>query len=276
MKVKYQYLFILLLFFITTKSFSQFHPEYPLSKGWEVGANIGLSYFYGDVNDNKGRFWNNTPFSSFYYDQKRMMGDIVLAKKIFPHITTRGHLKYGKLSGSNETTNMYFEGELFSMEGELTIDFIDLFIHRKDNPMFKYYAIAGLGLCSYNAVRKEIGTNNFLAEIGYTKNGTTKTNLTTEGMGKFGLGVGYNINKYWLVNFETSLNYLNTDKLDALKSTSSNLEGFGYMSFGIVYKFNFFIKTKNSLFKSSSGTNNKPHNSGVNNKKKNRLKNKWK
>jgi hypothetical protein len=264
------------LFLISTNSFSQFHINYPITKGWEVGFNIGTSYFYGDVNDNKGRFWNNTPFSSFYYDQKRLMGDFVLSKNITPLIATRGHIKYGKLSGSNENLNMYFEGELFSMEGELTLNFIDLFMHRKDNPKFRYYAIAGLGLTSYNAVRKEIGTNNLLSEVGYTNNGKSKTDLTTESMGKFGLGIGYNIDKYWLVNFETTLNYVNTDKLDAFKSTNTELEGFGYMSFGVAYKFNFFIKTKNKEYKSSSGTNNKPHNSGVNNNKKKRLKNKWK
>ncbi len=275
-KKNHYFLIIISFFLISNNTFSQFHFNYPITKGWEVGLNVGTSYFYGDVNDNKGRFWNNTPFSSFYYDQKRLMGDFVLSKNITPLIAARGHIKYGKLSGSNENLNMYFEGELFSMEGELTLNFIDLFIHRQDNPKFRYYAIAGLGLTSYNAVRKEIGTNNFLSEVGYKNMGTTKTKLTTESMGKFGLGIGYNIDKYWLVNFETTLNYVNTDKLDAFKSTNTELEGFGYMSFGVAYKFNFFVKTKNKEYKSSSGTNNKPHNSGVNNKKKKGLKNKRK
>jgi hypothetical protein len=79
-----------------------------------------------------------------------------------------------------------------------------------------------------------------------------------------------------MFNYETSLNYLNTDKLDALISDVTKLEGYGYMSFGCVYKFNFNIRTKNNLWKSSSGTNNRPHNSGVNNKKKRKLHNKWK
>ncbi len=268
---KILYLLIFFIFAETNISFSQFTAEYPLNKGWEIGANIGLTYFYGDINDDKGRIWNNTPFSSFYYEQKKISGEFSLSKIITPLFKARGHFSIGQLSGSNDLLNMYFDANTISVDGDISFQLLDFIFNRSENSKFRLYTFAGLGLVNFNVLLKEISTNNVLAEIGYSNNGSSKTQMTTEGFGKIGLGLSYKLNKYWLCNFETSLRYINTDKLDAFIDNSSEMEGYGFMSAGFVYKFDFTIKNKSSKWKNSSGTNNKPHNSGVNNRKKKKL-----
>ncbi len=260
-----------LLLLCSGKIFPQFSPDYPINHGWEVGADLGLSYFYGDINDNKGRFWNNSPFSSFYYDQKKIAIDITLGKALFNFLSVRGHFIYGNLSGSNEILNMYFDGNIIGVDGDMTFHYLDYFMNRTENPKFNYYVFAGLGLMNFNAIRREISSNQILSTVGYTQDGSSKTKMTTESMGKVGLGVGFNINKNWQTKFETSLHYLNTDKLDAYFPSDKIIEGYGFMSIGFVYKFKFRLISKDKLQKESRGTNNKPVNSGVNNKKKRKL-----
>ena len=281
MPVKQSKILLLLLLFFFAKSFVNAQNNYRFSEAWGVGANIGLNYFYGDVSDDKGRIWNNTPLSGFYYTDKNLMGSLSLTKSINKIWTLRGHLAYGKLSGSNEKTNMYFKGNIYTMNLDVTFQYLDYFLRRPESSKFKYYAFAGVGLLSYNSIRRETGTNVFQYARGYDNKGQT-TNLSTETVAKLGLGIAYQLDKKWLFNFETSLHYVATDYLDAYKSSSSKLEGYGFMSIGFVYKFDLNIdfgsrsNTVNSLWDKSRGNNNRLHNSGLDNKRKRKLHNKWK
>lgn len=255
---------------------AQYSYAYPFGKGWDAGLNLGLSYFYGDVNDNKGRFWKATPLSGFYYEEKNLTGDLSLGKIINPYLHLRSHFVFGKISGSNDELNTYFNGNIMTFGLDVHFHYIDFFMKRPESSKFKYYSVTGLGFTSYNAVRREISTNKFLSSVGYSNYGNNKTSNNSSASLKLGLGVAYHIDRYWKVNFESSLNYLFTDKLDGLVSSNTLLEGYGLMSFGVAYKFDLNIKTHNNNWKKSSGTNNRPHNSGFENKRKRKLHNKWK
>ncbi len=269
-------LITLLSTFLTKFSFAQYNYVFPWYKGWEAGTNIGLNYFYGDVNDNKSRFWNNTPLSGFYYEQKRIMFDLSFGKNITPYYSIKSHFSFGNLYGSNEKLNMYFKGNILNADIDLYFHYLDYFLKRPENKKFKYYVIAGIGVSNYNSIRKQLNNNVFLGSVGYSNNGLNKTQRSTDMIFKIGMGVAYNIDKYWMINFESNLNYLSSDNLDAFTSDNTRLEGFGFMSFGLIYKFNFNIRTRNNNWKSSSGSNNRPHNSGFENKRKRKLHNKWK
>ncbi len=272
-------IFVVLFLFLFSKSIVYAQQTYPFFDHWGLGANIGMNYFYGDVNDNKGRIWSNTPLSGFYYTDKNLMINVSLTKDISRFWGIRGHLAYGKLSGSNEKTSMYFKGSVYSMDMDVTFHFLDYILKRPESSKFKFYAFAGMGLFSFDAIRRDITTDVFQNAMGFDQNGN-HTNFTTESLLKLGLGIGYQLNKKWLFNFETALNYTNSDDLDAFRSTSSKREGFGYMSLGVVYKFDlnvhFESRSSNSLWEKSKGDNNRSYNSGLNNKKKRKLHNKWK
>ncbi len=273
---KYTSLIIMVLILGLNKAKAQYSYAYPFGKGWDVGFNLGLSYFYGDVNDNKGRIWRSTPLSGFYFEQKNLMGDISVGKIINPYLHLRSHFVFGSLSGSSDELNTYFNGHVMTFGLDVHFHYLDYFMKRPESRKFKYYAFTGVGFSSYNSVRRQISTDKFVSSIGYSNYGNTKTSNNSSATIKLGLGVAYHIDKYWKLNFESSLNYLLTDKLDAMVSSNTLLEGYGYMSFGIAYKFDLNIHTRNNNWKKSSGTNNKPHNSGFENKRKRKLHNKWK
>ncbi|MCX6231464.1 MAG: outer membrane beta-barrel protein [Bacteroidetes bacterium] len=271
-KYKLILLFLILLF---SKTFVSAQYVYPLRDGWGMGANFGLTYFYGDINDNKGRIWNNTPLSGFYYDDKKGMLSLSLTKKITKIWGLRGNLTYGKLKGTNEYINSYFTATLFAGDMDITFQFLDYFMARSESCKFKYYLFGGLGLTSFASIRNDLLTNAFQNAQGYSSKGEF-LNYTTESFGRIGLGIAYQFDKKWQVNFETSLNYINTDDLDAFRSKSVPLEGYGFMSFGLVYKFDLHLFKRNEMSMRSSGDNNRTHNSGLVNKKKKSLHNKWK
>jgi hypothetical protein len=249
---------------------------YPMRDGWGIGLNIGLTYFYGDVNDNKGRIWNNTPLSGFYYDDKKFMLSGSLSKKISKIWAVRGHLAYGKLKGSDDYLNSYFESTMFSGDLDVTFQFLDYFMARPESSKFKYYLFGGLGLCSYATIRYNMVSNVIENAQGYNTVNGKFLNYTMETIGKIGLGIAYQLNKDFQLNFETSLHYINTDNLDAYQSKSVALEGYGFMSLGVVYKFNLHLFERNEMSMKSMGENNRSHNSGLKNKRKKKLHNKWK
>jgi len=281
MPVKKFKIFFLLLLLFFAKSFVNAQNNYRFSEAWSVGGNIGLNYFYGDVSDDKGRIWNNAPLSGFYYTDKNLMGSINLTKSFNKIWGIRSHFLFGKLSGSNEKTNMYFKGNIYSVDLDVTFQYLDFFLRRPESSKFKYYAFAGIGLSGFNAIRRDMTTEIFQDAIGYNNKGES-IGFKLEPLIKLGLGIAYQLDKKWLFNFETSLHYLTTDYLDAYQSSSSKLEGYGYISIGFVYKFDMNFNfgsssnTVNSLWEKSRGSNNRLHNSGLYNKKKKKLHNKWK
>lgn len=269
-----------LLLFLFSNSIVNAQHTYSFSESWGIGANFGLNYFYGDVNDNTGRIWNNTPLSGFYYTDKNIMGGLTFSKSFNNIWGIRSNFTIGNLSGSNEKTLMNFKATVYTFDMDASFQFIDYFLKRPETTKFKYYVFAGIGSCVYHSIRRDTKTNHFLGGIGYDLKGNS-TGYTTSMYEKIGLGIAYQLNKKWLFNFETSLKFINTDYLDSYYSSSSKLEGIGYMSFGFIYKFDLNLNfnsmhKSNKLWDKSKGSNNRTSNSGLNNKKKRKLHNKWK
>jgi hypothetical protein len=272
---KYTNIILVLFLLFLSKSFVIAQNNYSFSDKWGVGANIGLNYFYGDVSDDKGRIWNNAPLSGFYYTDKNFMASLSLTKAINKLWGIRSYLAYGKLSGSDEGKDMYFKSAVYSMDMDVTFQYLDYFLNRPETSKFKYYAYAGFGMFKFNSIRRKITTDQLIDTNGINNNGESIKPIV-----KLGLGIAYQLDKKWLFHFETTLYYTNSDYLDDFKSSSSKLEGFGYMSLGFIYKFNLNLNLNlhsgNDLWEKSKGTNNRTYNSGLKNKKKRKLHNKWK
>lgn len=275
MNIKKNLFLLIVLIFFYKNSYSQLFYLYSIEKGWGIGGASGLNYFFGDVNDNKGRIWNNTPFNKYYYTDKKIMGNFFVSKKINRYLELKTSITFGKLSGTNEGLNLTFESNVTSYMVEGYFYFIDYLFEKSESNKIKYYVIGGAGLSYFNSICRENTTKKVISVVGYDSQ-LNKTEKTTETTINIGLGVNYNIDKKWSLFFNTSLYYLNTDKLDAIKSTKSSLEGYGLMSFGVSYNFDFKIRSSNSTWEKSSGNNDRPYNPGVKNKRKKKLHNKWK
>ncbi len=275
MNFKKVLLFTIFLILTSKYTNAQLFYIYPFDKGWSIGGCIGLNYFYGDVNDNKGRIWNNTPFNKYYYTDKNIMGNFILSKKINRFINLRGEVIFGRLSGTDEKANLHFDGNINSFMIIGYFNFVDYFFNRTKSDKTKFYAFGGIGLSNFNSICRINSTKKIVSTIGYDS-GLNKIDRTTETTINIGLEAIHNLDKSWSIFFNTSLFYLNTDKLDSYRSNKSGLEGYGYMALGIIYNFDFKIRTQNSTWEKSSGNNNSPYNPGVHNKRKKKLHNKWK
>ena len=279
MKYTIKFLILTLLFFTLFKP-TKLVAQNPILwyKDWSVSGELGLSYFFGDVNDNHNRISNNTPLSSFYWDNKEFMSSITLAKQMDRFWGVRLHLLYGNLAGTNDNIRVSFNGKVFESDIDVTFNFIDMIFKRPEKTKFKYYAFVGLGISKYRAVSSVMNTGKFINQVGYQDSGRFVSKLNTDALMSFGLGIKYNLNKQCFFTFETSLRYINTDILDAYSSSSSKVEGFGFMSIGFGYKFDFRIwkGSNGDSWQKSKGKKNDPRNSGMNNNKKTRLRNKWK
>ena len=260
----------------TTKLYSQ--ESFLWSKDWAISGELGLDYYFGDASDNHNRIYNNSPLSSFYWDNKEFMSSITLSKQVNRLWSVRGHLSYGNLSGSNDNIKVAFTGKVYTSEMDLTFNFIDAIFSLPEKSRFKYYAFMGLGLTKLRAESYSMVTGKPLFYEGYNSSKSGLFKYTTEGMVAMGLGVKYNMDRKFFFTFETSLKYVNTDKLDAYKSTYTKLEGMGFMSIGLGYKFdlNFSSGSNSDNWDKAKGKKMDPRNSGMNNKKKTRLRNRWK
>ncbi len=134
---------------------------------WSVSGQIGLDYFYGDANDNHNRIYKNSPFSSFYWDNKNFMTSITLAKQLNRYLEIRGHLLYGTLTGSNEDIKVSFKGTVYSGDMDITFNFADVIFKRPEKAKFKYYAFMGIGLAKYRAISRNMITNKYISEVSY-------------------------------------------------------------------------------------------------------------
>lgn len=274
MNLKKILLIPILLIFTINPTKAHFFYTYSIDKGWGIGCATGLNYFFGDVNDNKGRIWNNTPFNKYYYPDKKFMGNFFISKKINKFISLRGEAAIGKLSGTDENSDLHFEGNVNSYMLVGYFDFFEYFFKKFELEKTKFYVFGGIGLSYFNSICRVNSTKKVISTIGYDSE-LNKTERTTETTINIGLGTNYIVDKNWSVFFNTSLYYVNTDKLDAFRTTKAGLEGYGFMSIGAIYNFDFNIRTQSSTWEKSSGRNNLPYNPGVKNKRKKKLHNKW-
>jgi len=271
-RISYKIIIILISIFI---GFQRANSQdlYPFSKGWSIGFNLGTSYFYGDASDGKNRLWNNTPFSKYYYEDRNIMLSFTGSKDFNEFFGLRGNLLWGKFNGKSEKIGVYTNGNVQEISIEAYANILDI-VRYKRNRKYSFYAFGGLGLSSFRTNLYSLINDSLLQTFGYSANGKDVTSRTTEAMLSLGLGFRYYINPKASLNFETSLRNVFTDKLDALMIDKANLEGYGFMSVGFTYHFDFKIRKRNKSFLDPDGRTNKRSN-GINNNRKKKLKNKW-
>ena len=170
-------------------------------KDWSVSGEVGLDYFFGDGSDSHNRIYNNSPLSSFYWENKGFMASITLAKQLDRYWGLRMHFLYGSLSGSNDNIKITFTGKVFASDMDVTFNFIDLIFKRPEKAKYKYYAFAGFGITGFRSISRVMGTGNYINEVGYQDTGRSVSNLNTQGLLTMGLGVKYNLNKKMFLHF---------------------------------------------------------------------------
>lgn len=201
--------------------------------GWTVNLNAGPTIFLGDVKQYD--YW---PVST-YNNEWRGAGGVIIGKQLLPFLDLRAQLLCGKLAGTKRTydggspANMYFKANFIDYNANLKLDFLSLF--KGDSfRRVSVYGYAGIGIVDFRTKRYNLLTDVLEKSYGYDAN-NEKTKATSETVFPVGIGVEYNFTEKISMVIDYSKRFVNSDKLDALKSEKNDM--YDYISLGLTYHF---------------------------------------
>lgn len=193
-----------------------------------ASVEAGITTFFGDIDEGaaQGDLSNNLAYK-------------VKASYTIKHVIDfSGNISFGgmsgeKIRGSGDKTNyVYFENKFTQFSFDMGINILAPFM-KNNREKFGLYANIGLGLIDFK-VKLYDGTNDSVVKtFGYDGQGST-----TELVIPFGGRAIYHISKSSAVTLQTTLNWVDTDKLDS-QTGNDNTDFYNYFSLGYTYKFNF-------------------------------------
>ena len=224
-------------------------------ENWAFGFHFGVTSFFGDLSDVSGGL-RSTPFSKYFYQDLRTMGGISLKKWFTPHIGVRGYMGYGKLQGTKESSNAWFEANVFNYHIEAIADLTNIFFGVDRRRPFSISAFVGIGFTESRTWKYSmtdgslIGTNGFGKPL---KPGGDYIPMT-ETIVPTGIIANFFVSNKISLYVEGSFHPINSDKLDATPNENpsfvTSLEGYNYFGVGMEI---WFGSGGNKLFRGRGG-----------------------
>jgi len=225
-------------FLVSTKTVAQ--QSYPFGQEWTINGYIGTTKFYGDCSDKTNSIFSNSPFSKFFYQDRRFGAGIYVDKKFTPYIGFRGVLLYASLKSTKESEKIYFEGDTYEYSASIVIDFTNIFMGVDKYRLWNIYGFIGIGFTETLSNLYDLNTEALLLPSGDIDSllvgGNTKR--VTETTVPLGIGVNYKVSRNTKLFFEFTRHLVHTNKLDAYPVEGTSIESFGLMNIGVSYDFN--------------------------------------
>lgn len=228
--------------------FSLYKPH----EKWFGSLHLGVNSFWGDINDNTNKLFPITPFQSSFYKNRHIVLGGEFGKNITPFFTIGIAFKFANVSGKDYRTARefysYFNNEIVIVA---TADILRL---SKIKSNWGLYPRIGLGIYGFKTRLWNSNTGELLALFPeYPINYELETKVIDKPPMHhytfaipFGIGVNYQLLPELTLFFETSMTWVNQDKLDAFSSKMRNFEGVWTSSIGVTYHFDFpIVRVKN-------------------------------
>lgn len=201
------YLFILL---ISTNLFSQ--------KGWELGAWLGTSNYFGDLNTN------------FRITDPGPAAGIFGRYNLDSRLCTKMSLNYGYIYADDadsknnfeKTRNLDFKSHIVDFSGTFEFNFFE-YIHGSDFKYYTPYLLAGFSVFRFSPFTEYEGSRYHLREMGTEGQRLGNEYFLINGGLTYGVGFKWDINYEWSFNVEFSGRRLFTDYVDDVSTTYPNL-----------------------------------------------------
>lgn len=191
-------------------------------KGWELGAWIGTSHYFGDL---KTEFKLNDP---------SLAGGINVRYNFNERISAMSSISYARLFADDAAStntfernrNLKFHTSLFSLNNQFEFNFLP-YIHGSKEDFFTPYIFAGFSIFTYSPKTELNGTTYELRYFG------TEGQPIGEEYGRFsiaasyGIGVKWDLNLDWSLNVHLSVHNSLTDYLDDVSSVYPDLDILG-------------------------------------------------
>jgi hypothetical protein len=203
-------------------------------------GSIGVGTFYGDVSDKKNRFFSNTPFSTFFYEDRGPAFSLDLGKHISPSVSAGLSFTTSALEGHSDILGMYMQSSIYSYGIYGRFHPLNAFLGFNGERPVDFYLQGGLSGLSFTTYKRDqitdtlIGVNN--PEIPGYGSGTVLRSGSM--LLNYGFGITVRVSDNFSLSLETSSNATFSDKLDAHVSDKRSFEGYGISSLGFKYHFN--------------------------------------
>jgi len=178
-------------------------------KGWEAGAWLGTSYYFGDLNTN------------YRLDRPNLAGGLIARYNFNNRIALKFSGNYGKVEAYDADSdnaferarNLSFQSEVFDGTAQLEFNFLP-YTHRSRDEFFTPYAFAGFSVFGFNPQAEFEGELVELRPLGTEGQFQGEEYYTVQGAFAYGVGLKLDINFEWSINVEFSGRALFTDYLD--------------------------------------------------------------
>ena len=221
----------LLLFVISSAYGQQVISVQKFSPYWEVGLTGGTSIFFGDVKE-------NTVFPvSTNNNEWRLGGSILAGRQLSSVFGLRGQALYGQIAGTKRSYNYFFEGDYFEFNLNTTVNLNNLLGQKRTDRLVSTYLLVGVGLINYNTTLYTLSNGMILKRFGYGS-GSGLGGRTLEGIVTGGVGVNFKLSDRFVVNFESTMRFVNTDEMDGW-AKDFKYDMYNYTSIGLFYRFGY-------------------------------------
>lgn len=198
-----------------------------------LNLNAGPTIYWGYFSD------KNSMSSAFRSGISTGYG-IILSKQVTPVLGISGQLLFGSLQGRKDyygnglPADLNFTSDLAEGNISAKISLTDWIGGYKSKRLMNVYGLIGVGLSNFNGRVIHSLSGDTLYKIG---NGSGKgiNGWEIDGMATTGLGLNVRMSKDFDFTLETSMKFLQTDKLGRVKGLLS-YDMYSYSSAGITYK----------------------------------------
>jgi len=183
-------------------------------KGWELGAWLGTSFYYGDL---------NTTTSI----RKPGLALGIMGRYNFnTRITATGSINFGNIAGADSLSsnnfernrNLSFKSRIYDVTGQLEFHFFE-YDHWSKDYHWTPYTFIGFNFVKFNPRAELNGETYYLNPLGTEgQDAGNEYHLVSGGL-VLGGGFKWDINRDWSVNIFFSTHRLLTDYLDDVSTT---------------------------------------------------------
>lgn len=185
--------------------------------GWEVGANIGAAYYFGDLNP------------EFNLSKPGVAGNVFARYNFDNRISLKSGFYYGRIKGDDASSanafrrarNLDFFSDVFDGTIQLEFNFFE-YIHGSRYHYFTPYIFGGLSAFGFSPKTKLDGQTFKLRDFGTEGQDFGDEYSTFSLAMTYGAGLKWDINYYWSMNLELSGRFLFTDYLDDVSTVYPN------------------------------------------------------
>jgi len=206
---------------------------------WSATLSGGSMLFYGDLRQfdfypvtiKNSKDWYGVTDGISEYDKGL---SLKVGKQLSPIFGIQGMLEKGAVNGMKKYVDAHFSATFITYGFNIKVNFLPIFNPLLKSPKFVLYGIAGLGLCDFKSQEWTISSNTLINSYGYGDFGGPKK-ATTEIIVPVGLGIKYKINKHFDIGLESTINNLNSDKLDSRVRANTAKDKYGYTALTLTY-----------------------------------------